>query len=127
MSYFKKIVTKWSQKIGKLGPNSKNKHHIFHLENILLDEGWTWDAINEFVLLLEAKSSGSEIEKRKKEDLEGAFEEEEEPYTPLPSNIPPLELDEEACYFPKTDSQSLGNLVSPILKEDEVEDSANAS
>ena len=51
MSYFKKIVTKWSQKIGKLGPNSKNKHHIFHLENILLDEGWTWDAINEFVLL----------------------------------------------------------------------------
>jgi hypothetical protein len=69
----------------------------------------------------------AKVEKRKKEDLEGAFEEEEEPYTPLPSNIPPLELDEEACYFPKTDSQSLGNLVSPILKEDEVEDSANAS
>ena len=69
MSYFKKIVTKWSQKIGKLGPNSKNKHHIFHLENILLDEGWTWDAINEFVLLLEAKPSGSEIEKRKKDKI----------------------------------------------------------
>ena len=69
MSYFKKIVTKWSQKIGKLGPNYKNKHHIFHLENILLDEGWTWDAINEFVALLEAKPSDSEVEKRKKDKI----------------------------------------------------------
>ncbi len=69
----------------------------------------------------------AKVEKRKKEDLKAAFEEEEEPYTPLPSNIPPLELDEEACFFPKTDSQSLGNLVSPILKEDEVENPANAS
>jgi hypothetical protein len=69
MSYFKKIVTKWSQKIGKLGPNSKNKHHIFHLENVLLEEGWTWDAINEFVALLEAKPSDSEVEKRKKDKI----------------------------------------------------------
>jgi len=69
VSYFKKIVTKWSQKIGKLGPNSKNKHHIFHLENVLLEEGWTWDAINEFVLLMEAKPSDSEIEKRKKDKI----------------------------------------------------------
>jgi hypothetical protein len=69
MSYFKKIVTKWSQKIGKLGPNYKNKHHIFHLENVLLEEGWTWDAINEFVALLEAKPSDSEVEKRKKDKI----------------------------------------------------------
>ena len=77
--------------------------------------------------LITGQKAKAKVKKRKKEDLEGAFEEEEEPYTPLPSNIPPLELDEEACYFPKTDSQSLGNLVSPILKEDEVEDSTNAS
>jgi len=76
VSYFKKIVKKWSQKIGKLGPNSKNKHHIFHLENVLLEEGWTWDAINKFVLLLEAPTSkkrkpGEVWQSHKKGDKEG--------------------------------------------------------
>jgi hypothetical protein len=74
VSYFKKIVKKWSQKIGKLGPNSKNKHHIFHLENVLLEEGWTWDAINEFVSLMEApkkRKPGEVWQSHKKGDTEG--------------------------------------------------------
>ena len=32
----------------------------------------------------------------------------------IPSNIPPLELDMKASYFPKRDSQPLGNLVKPV-------------
>ena len=69
MSYFKKIAAKWSHKINKVEPNPKNKHHIFHLENVLLDEGWNWDSINELVALLEAKPSDSEVEKRKKDKI----------------------------------------------------------
>jgi len=53
MSYFKKIVEKWSHKISKAEPDLKNKNHVFHLENVLLDEGWTWDVINELTRLLE--------------------------------------------------------------------------
>ena len=69
MSYFKKIAAKWSHKINKVEPHPKNKHHIFHLENVLLDEGWNWDSINELVALLEAKPSDSEVEKRKKDKI----------------------------------------------------------
>ena len=54
MSYFKKIVDKWSHKIDKIEPDLKNKNHIYHLENVLLEEGWTWDVINELIELLEA-------------------------------------------------------------------------
>jgi len=54
MSYFKKIAEKWSHKINKVEPDLKNKNHVFHLENVLLDEGWTWDVINELIMLLEA-------------------------------------------------------------------------
>ena len=53
MSYFKKIVDKWSHKIDKIEPDLKNKNHIYHLENVLLEEGWTWDVINELTRLLE--------------------------------------------------------------------------
>ena len=53
MSYFKKIAEKWSHKINKVEPDLKNKNHVFHLENVLLDEGWTWDVINELTMLLE--------------------------------------------------------------------------
>jgi len=69
MSYFKKIAEKWSYKIKKAEPSLKNKHHIFHLENVLLEEGWTWDAINEFMALVEAKPSDSEVEKKKKDKI----------------------------------------------------------
>lgn len=37
----------------------------------------------------------------------------------ISTNIPPLELDEKDCFFPQVDSQSLGNLVAPVLKEEE--------
>ena len=53
MSYFKKIVEKWSHKIDKVEPDLKNKNHVFHLENVLLEEGWAWDVINELTRLLE--------------------------------------------------------------------------
>ena len=53
MSYFEKIVEKWSHKIDKVEPDLENKNHIFHLENVLLEEGWTWDVINELTRLLE--------------------------------------------------------------------------
>jgi hypothetical protein len=42
-------------------------------------------------------------------------------------DLPPLELDEEACVFPKKDTQSLGGLVAPAFKEDELESPTNAS
>lgn len=47
--------------------------------------------------------------------------EEEDEDVAIPDNIPPLELDMNASYFPKMDSQSLGNLVSPAFKENEEE------
>ena len=43
----------------------------------------------------------------------------EEEYTPIPTNIPPLELDMEASYFPKRDSQTLGSLVDPARTGEE--------
>ena len=42
-------------------------------------------------------------------------------------DLPPLELDEEACVFSKEDKQSLGGLVAPIFKEDDLESPTNAS
>jgi len=50
---------------------------------------------------------------------EGKNTTEEDGDVPIPDNIPPLELDMSASYFPKMDSQSLGNLVSPAFKENE--------
>jgi len=45
--------------------------------------------------------------------------EEDDQDVAIPDNIPPLELDMSASYFPKLDSQSLGNLVSPAFKEED--------
>lgn len=39
---------------------------------------------------------------------------EEDEHISIPSNIPPLELDMKASYFPKRDSQPLGNLINPV-------------
>mgnify|MGYP003632427139 CR=1 FL=1 len=58
--------------------------------------------------------TGKVIEKRR-----GKSEKVEEKDFVMPTNIPPLEIDIGASYFPKLDSQSLGNLVSPSFKEDE--------
>ena len=43
----------------------------------------------------------------------------EEEDIPIPLNIPPLELDMEASYFPKRDSQTLGSLVDPARTGEE--------
>jgi hypothetical protein len=42
-------------------------------------------------------------------------------------DLPPLELDEEACVFSKEEKHSLGGLVAPIFKEDDLESPTNAS
>jgi hypothetical protein len=51
-------------------------------------------------------------------EVAAAVEVEEEEIS-ISRDIPPLELDMQACYFPKRDSQTLGNLVSPVPKKDE--------
>ena len=59
------------------------------------------------------------IAKKRTEEVKNIKEEDDD--VAIPDNIPPLELDMDASYFPKMDSQSFGNLVSPAFKENEEE------
>jgi hypothetical protein len=59
------------------------------------------------------------ITKKKKELQEVEEEAMEDEDVVISTDIPPLELDEAGCFFPQVDSQSLGNLVAPVLKEEE--------
>ena len=43
----------------------------------------------------------------------------EEDKVSISRDIPPLELDMQASYFPRRDSQTLGNLVNPVPRADE--------
>ena len=64
--------------------------------------------------------------KKKKNKIEAGTEEPAEKPTPISMDIPPLELEEEDCYFGNKVVSTLGNLVSPIPKETP-ESSENAS
>tara|TARA_R100000742_G_C4248052_1_gene66708 strand:- start:440 stop:763 length:324 start_codon:yes stop_codon:yes gene_type:complete len=55
-------------------------------------------------------------------NTEAETHEEDEEIVSISSNIPPLELDMQACYFPKRDSQALGSLVKPAKDAGENED-----
>lgn len=57
-------------------------------------------------------ATGKKAEKKEKKPKEAVED------VIISTNIPPLELDEESCYFPEVDSQSIGNLVAPVFKEE---------
>ena len=56
-----------------------------------------------------------------KQETKAKQREEKKPesITIIPKDIPPLELDEEHCFFAPKKSQSLGELIEPIEKEPE--------
>tara|TARA_B100000131_G_scaffold307474_1_gene335692 strand:- start:43 stop:369 length:327 start_codon:yes stop_codon:yes gene_type:complete len=54
-------------------------------------------------------------------EVAAAVEVEEEEVS-ISRDIPPLELDLQECYFPKRDSQALGNLLKPVPKQDAQEE-----
>jgi hypothetical protein len=56
-----------------------------------------------------------------KQETKAKQREEKKPesITIIPKDIPPLELDEEHCFFAPKKSQSLGELVEPIEREPE--------
>ena len=64
-------------------------------------------------------SCGCNLTTGEKRQQKVVAEEEIEKDIEIPANIPPLELDMEASYFPKRDSQSLGHMITPVLKEEE--------
>ena len=61
--------------------------------------------------------------KKPKKKAKAKTTKKKEPKEVVPNfkDLPPLELDEEACVFSKKDVQSLGGLVAPTFKEDELE------
>tara|TARA_Y100000310_G_scaffold281392_1_gene301835 strand:+ start:607 stop:957 length:351 start_codon:yes stop_codon:yes gene_type:complete len=61
--------------------------------------------------------------KKTKKKIKAKTPKKEEPKEVVPNfkDLPPLELDEDACVFSKEDRQPLGGLVSPVFKEDELE------
>ena len=67
--------------------------------------------------------------KKPKKKAKAKIPKKKEPKEVVPNfkDLPPLELDEEACVFSKKDVQSLGGLVAPAFKEDELESPTNAS
>ncbi|MAH45183.1 hypothetical protein CMI37_05105 [Candidatus Pacearchaeota archaeon] len=72
-------------------------------------------------------STGKKPKKKKeKKKIEAEIEEPTEKPIPISIDIPPLELEEEGCYFGNKIVSTLGNLVSPTPKETP-ESSENAS
>ena len=49
-----KILKEWSYRVGTIKPNDKT--HLFQLERILINEGWSHEVINEFIESLTGKS-----------------------------------------------------------------------
>jgi len=64
--------------------------------------------------------------KKQEKKVEAKVEELTEEQISISRDIPPLELEEESCYFGGKIISSLGNLVSPVPKENP-ESSENAS
>ena len=72
-------------------------------------------------------STGEKPKKKKqKKKIETEAEEPVEEQISISTNIPPLELEEESCHFGGKIISTLGNLVSPVPREDP-ESSENAS
>jgi len=63
-------------------------------------------------------STGKKPKKNKqKKKIKAEAEEPVEKEISISRNIPPLELEEEGCYFGNKTVSTLGNLVSPVPKE----------
>jgi hypothetical protein len=72
-------------------------------------------------------STGKKPKKKKqKKKVKAETEETVEREALMYGNIPPLELEEESCYFGSKNISTLGNLVSPVPKKTP-ESSENAS
>jgi len=72
-------------------------------------------------------STGKKPKKKKqKKKVKAEAEETVKKKVLISKNIPPLELEEESCYFGDKNISTLGNLVSPVPKETP-ESSENAS